>query len=139
MLCRLDAIDTVRDPSYVELGSLTTEVGMSEEIGDAKREPHCPNCGAKAKCHGEDVAAIDYYDYFVVWCESCGHVKASGNYGGWAGMPSQYNACPHCGVEANSHGEEIPDDVRQLTVIGVYREGILRQGKKSSSLATASQ
>ncbi len=94
-------------------------------VSGSDYRPKCPACGADGRCNGNDVGGIDYYDYFLFWCDSCGHVQASGLSGGTPLADSDTNKCPYCGIRATQHGSSPPNDVKRLAT--GYAEGILRR------------
>jgi len=92
----------------------------------------CPNCRseAEAKCCGQDIDQTDdCHDYFLVWCEECGHVEAIQKYGGNSSSKDWVNECPYCKIEAIYHGPEIPEGIKEL--VGSWETGVLRQGSSA--------
>ncbi|HJU43813.1 MAG TPA: glycogen/starch synthase [Vicinamibacterales bacterium] len=128
MLALVERARSTRDPRNNVVGWTAQPPVLQQLV--TPRIPYCPMCGSPGQCKGRDVGGVEYYDYFVFWCEHCGHVRAAGLSGGSPIADSYVNSCPYCGASELSHGEPLPAEISNL--VSGFGEGILRTGAASS-------
>jgi hypothetical protein len=68
-----------------------------------KKALKCSECGSPAKCFHQDVGGVDYYDEYVLWCDSCGKIERSLVYGGSPMNDNWLTSCTFCGADCFPH------------------------------------